>query len=87
MKNKIIYHEILLPAFLCLTVVVASTSTSFNSSPPNIILIMADDMGWSDIGCYGGEIQTPNLDRLARGGSDLRSFTITSNAQLLGLPS
>jgi arylsulfatase len=30
---------------------------------PNIILIMADDMGWSDAGCYGGEIQTPNIDR------------------------
>ncbi len=35
---------------------------------PNIVLIMADDMGYSDIGCYGGEIQTPNLDRMAREG-------------------
>ena len=35
---------------------------------PNIVLIMADDMGFSDIGCYGGEIPTPNLDRLAGGG-------------------
>ena len=34
---------------------------------PNIILIMADDMGFSDVGCYGGEVQTPNIDRLARG--------------------
>jgi arylsulfatase len=32
-------------------------------SRPNIILIMADDMGWSDLGYYGGEIQTPNIDR------------------------
>ena len=35
---------------------------------PNIVLIMADDMGFSDIGCYGGEIRTPALDRLGQGG-------------------
>lgn len=35
---------------------------------PNIIVILADDMGFSDIGCFGSEIETPNLDRLARGG-------------------
>ena len=32
---------------------------------PNILLILNDDMGFSDIGCYGGEVETPNLDRLA----------------------
>ena len=35
---------------------------------PNIILIMVDDMGYSDVGCYGGEIPTPNIDRLAKSG-------------------
>lgn len=35
---------------------------------PNIVLIMSDDMGYSDLGCYGGEIDTPNLDRLAAQG-------------------
>jgi arylsulfatase A-like enzyme len=35
---------------------------------PNVVLIMADDMGISDLGCYGSEIDTPNLDRLASGG-------------------
>jgi arylsulfatase A-like enzyme len=41
---------------------------------PNIVLIMADDMGFSDIGCYGGEIHTPNLDRLATGGLRFTQF-------------
>jgi ribulose-5-phosphate 4-epimerase/fuculose-1-phosphate aldolase len=35
---------------------------------PNVLLILADDMGFSDIGCYGSEIETPNIDRLAAGG-------------------
>lgn len=46
--------------------------------PPNIIIIMADDMGWSDIGCYGGEIQTPNLDGLAKGGLRFTQFYNTA---------
>lgn len=41
---------------------------------PNIILIMADDMGYSDIGSYGGEVKTPNLDKLANEGIRYRQF-------------
>src|SRR5262247_3336890 len=41
---------------------------------PNIIVIMADDMGFSDLGCYGSEIPTPNLDRLAKGGLRFTHF-------------
>jgi arylsulfatase len=45
---------------------------------PNIVLIMADDMGYSDIGCYGGEINTPNLNRLAAGGVRFTQFYNTA---------
>ncbi|REJ88290.1 MAG: arylsulfatase [Planctomycetota bacterium] len=41
---------------------------------PNIILILVDDMGYSDLGCYGGEIQTPHIDALARGGLRFSTF-------------
>ena len=41
---------------------------------PNIILILVDDMGFSDIGCYGSEIATPNLDNLAAGGLRFNQF-------------
>lgn len=41
---------------------------------PNIVLILCDDLGYSDIGCYGGEIQTPNLDQLAAGGMLFTQF-------------
>jgi arylsulfatase A-like enzyme len=45
---------------------------------PNIILIMSDDMGWSDLGCYGGEINTPHLDALAAGGVRFTQFYNTA---------
>src|SRR5688572_27713405 len=45
---------------------------------PNIILILADDMGFSDIGCYGAEISTPNLDALAQGGLRFTQFYNTA---------
>ena len=48
------------------------------SARPNIVLIMADDMGFSDIGSYGGEISTPNLDRLAGGGLRFTQFYNTA---------
>ena len=45
---------------------------------PNIILIMADDMGYSDIGCYGGEVSTPNIDSLAANGIRFTQFYNTA---------
>ncbi|MFC6997092.1 arylsulfatase [Rufibacter roseus] len=45
---------------------------------PNIVVIMADDLGYSDLGCYGGEIQTPALDKLAKNGVRFTQFYNTS---------
>ena len=44
------------------------------ANKPNILIILADDLGWSDLGCYGGEIRTPNLDSLAAGGLRFTQF-------------
>lgn len=60
----------------------ACVSTSENKKStderPNIILIMSDDMGYSDIGCFGGEINTPNLDAMAQNGVRFTSFYNTA---------
>ena len=58
---------------------------------PNIVLILADDLGFSDLGCYGGEIETPNLDRMAAKGLRFSQFyncakcSPTRNSILTGL--
>ena len=46
--------------------------------PPNVVVILADDLGFSDLGCYGGEIRTPNLDGLAAGGLRYTQFYNTA---------
>ena len=50
------------------------TKAQISDERPNIVIIMADDLGYSDIGCYGGEIQTPNLDALAKNGVRFSQF-------------
>src|SRR5258708_4406197 len=59
---------------VCLTVVSPSSTRAADASRPNILLILADDLGFSDLGCYGSEIATPNLDRLAAGGLRFTQF-------------
>ena len=46
-----------------------------DSGRPNVLVILADDLGYSDLGCYGGEIPTPNLDRLAKSGARFEKCT------------
>lgn len=71
MKN----YRILLLVLLGLSLQMnAQKAPASKAKRPNIILIMADDLGYSDLGIYGSEIATPNLDRLANEGLRLREF-------------
>src|SRR5919201_1470001 len=65
---------------LLATLLVASPGSPELSAAnrPNIVVILADDMGYSDLGCYGGEIATPNLDALAANGLRFTQFYNTA---------
>jgi len=65
--------SLLLPFFMFIIAAIAPQAIA-EPPGPNIILIMCDDMGFSDIGCYGGEVMTPNLDRLAKEGMRFTQF-------------
>lgn len=55
--------------FLCSFPVAASSLKAAPAAPPNIVLILADDLGWADLGCYGSDLHlTPHIDALARSG-------------------
>jgi arylsulfatase len=61
------------------TLVAAAAPAAAAEAPhPNVLILLADDMGYSDLGCYGGEIDTPNLDRLAAGGLRFTQFYNTA---------
>lgn len=66
-------HAITIFSLACLLSIPAEAAES-----PNVLLIMADDMGFSDLGCYGGEIETPNLDCLAKNGLRFTQFYNTA---------
>lgn len=71
MKSKYILTLLLL---FCLSSCKQKSSINAQLSRPNIVLILADDLGFSDLGCFGGEIRTPNLDKLALSGLRATSF-------------
>jgi arylsulfatase len=72
------------PAKSCLSAAIATVCTislhlaALADERPNIIIMMSDDMGYSDIGCYGSEIETPNLDKMATGGLRFTQFYNTA---------
>ncbi|MBB3209129.1 arylsulfatase [Rhodopirellula rubra] len=73
------------PRMITFALAVISSVLSFHrvhaEQTPNIILILADDMGYSDLGCYGSEIATPNLDRLAHRGVRFTQFYNSSKCE------
>lgn len=66
--------RLLLGVCLALFALSGSSHAASPTNRPNIVLIMVDDMGFSDLGCYGGEIRTPNIDALAAGGVRFSQF-------------
>jgi arylsulfatase len=68
----------MISAFLWLWLGTVSIGAAPETARPNIVVILVDDMGWSDIGCYGSEITTPNLDRLAQNGVRFTQFYNTA---------
>ncbi len=71
------FSVLLILAFLALGCVAEPIAKSGKLTRPNIVLIMCDDLGYSDLGCYGGEIKTPHIDRLAETGIRFSQFRNT----------
>ena len=59
---------------ICVALLTLANAFAMADDRPNIIIVMADDMGFSDLGCYGGEIRTPTIDRLAVEGIRFSQF-------------
>ena len=83
--NIINPKHLLLPATAALPVMASAQQPA---ERPNIMLIVVDDMGYSDLGCFGGEVESPNLDALANSGMRFTQFynsgrSCPSRAQLL----
>ena len=51
-----------------------SSASATAGKRPNIVVILGDDLGFADLGCFGGEIKTPNLDSLAKAGTRFTQF-------------
>lgn len=67
-------------SFICVLAILLPASAQCEETPrPNIVFIFADDWGWGDLSCHGHPyVKTPNIDRLAREGTDFHRFTVAS---------
>ena len=73
-KNSVMKPFFVVPLFLVL-----ASSQAFADARPNIVFIFADDWGWGDLSCHGHPyVKTPNIDRLAREGTDFHRFSVAS---------
>src|SRR5215218_10476437 len=70
--------QVLLVAMVVTTRAALAADATATAQRPNIVVILADDMGFSDVGCYGSEIATPNIDRLAEKGVKFTQFYNTA---------
>jgi arylsulfatase A-like enzyme len=68
-----------LALYLCGAVVLASAAAAADKPRPNIVVLVADDWGFSDVGAYGSEIETPNIDELARHGVRFSNFHVAAS--------
>jgi arylsulfatase len=69
---------VLRPILIMAASIAMMLTSRATAQPPNFLVIIADDMGYADVGCYGGEIATPNLDGLAAGGLRFTQFYNTA---------
>ncbi len=67
-------HDSILPVILALLLTTLLTPCALAAERPNIVFLMADDLGWNDVGYHGSEIRTPNIDRLASRGVQLDRY-------------
>src|SRR5439155_20385871 len=74
-------HPIILPKILVALFLLGAAlpyASQGAERKPNVVVFLADDMGYSDLGCYGGDINTPNLDALAKNGLRFTQFYNTA---------
>ncbi|MEX2214820.1 MAG: sulfatase-like hydrolase/transferase, partial [Phycisphaeraceae bacterium] len=73
-RSRFLLSAIMLLVFCIGTLV--TTPARAQLSPPNIIILLADDLGWGDVGYHGSKIATPHIDRLAKMGTRLNQFYV-----------